>query len=227
MSKYLNPAKSVKYDDFNDIIAYDWSGSPKPYNSHTLIPITIGDVISMTGSNQEDDCDRKLRFLRQLNNTCLSCSMCNLGKQYFNDCGDLRDPHVFSNMCLSKYVIIGKNPSIKSLGMKDLTFGFTKFINEIAKYNIKISEFYVTSLVKCYSDNVIEDSMMSCIPFLKMELRILDPKLIIILDDDVYHRLCTDTQNGGIIKSDYGNIYRINDESFEHRVRILCKLMKA
>ncbi len=199
---------------WEEMLAYDWIGSKfvKPFKRSD--PITIGDVIVTTGTKTEEPRDRKLRFLRQLKLTCMSCTMCSLGQR--DACKDhvIRDPHVFSSMEPSRIVVVGQNPGWEELE-KNIPFvgaAGRNFDAELAANGTSREQLYIANTVRCYTDfNAKPDAhtVARCAPFLQMEFNILNPKLVVALGAVAFSRLCPSahyaTNLGKIVRSEvYG-----------------------
>lgn len=183
---------------------------------------------------------RKRRMLHVLDHACQVCTICTLGR---NDVRD-KNPHVFSNINPKRFVILALNP-----GWTELVQG-TPLIDqageimgaELYKNGLCRDDFYITNLVKCYSDKPTIENMDACAPFLSMELKLIEPLLVVALGPVVFNRLCPDSAFlESVGKVVFSPIYNVNVYStfhplsknlagrrreFEDHVSKLCKLVK-
>lgn len=175
-------------------------------------------------------------MLRQLSRTCLSCSMCELGLKCVNKSSILRDPHVFSNMSVSRIMIISQSPSWKELEIRE-PFVNDLFNSQIIKNDLTRDDFYISSLVKCYCDPITTRAIDKCIPFLQMEINLLDPIFIVAVGEVVFCRLCPNNKFNEsvnkLVSSEYNvKVFATNDPScdrdgFYNQIDTVCKLVKA
>ena len=178
--------------------------------NHKPRPLTLGDSIKLHGP-KEPWADRMVRMLRPMSRCCSACSMCELGRKLANDGHQHTklefDPHVFSNMNPSRWVVIGQNPGVTECLKGEPFIGKSgeAFDREIEKNNISRSTFYISNAVKCHTENNKKpsvDHMDRCRPFLQMELFLLRPRLVITLGAVAFSALCPDmpyTENLGKI----------------------------
>ena len=173
---------------------FDWSAGRKTPLDYHSPPVTIMDALERT---IENNTERKLRMLRQLKLTCMSCSMCELGRS--EACKDdiCRDPHVLSNMNVAKVVVVGQNPGWTELKECTPFVGAAgkNFDDELAKHGLDRSLFYITNIVKCFTPDNAKPSntnVVRCRPFLTMEVTLLRPKFIVTLGAVAFGTLCPD-----------------------------------
>lgn len=104
---------------------------------------------------KETPYDRKLRMIRQLSLTCLSCSMCELGLKDAEKDLISRDPHVLSNLNPKRFILVGQNPGFTELEQRMPFVGASgkNFDAEITRHGISRDEFYITNIVKCLRYN--------------------------------------------------------------------------
>jgi uracil-DNA glycosylase family 4 len=175
--------------------------------------------------------------------------MCELGRGIKVAREERIDPHVFSTMNFSKFMIVGQNPGFNEC-KQDRPFvgpAGENFNKEIEKHGLTRDDFYITNIVKCHTDNNQKPSMTSinrCAPFLQMEINILMPLFIITLGAPSFGYLCPDSiydkalgnmTHSKIIDKKVFAIYHpsplnLNLESrrraFEKQIATLCKLVK-
>jgi DNA polymerase len=176
----------------NSIFTFDWCSGP----NYPFVPqqiISAWDVAKM--SKQEDPYERKLRMLRQLSNTCLACTMCELGRKDVERDNIVRDPHVLSNANPTRIVVIGQNPGYEEikLGTPFVGQSGNNFDKELAKHGIDRSQFYITNTVKCYIDGNAKPNYQQvtrCKPFLMIELALIHPLIVITLGASAFDALC-------------------------------------
>lgn len=146
-----------------------------------------------------------LDMLTPLKQTCNSCIMCELGRKSLGF-----NRHVFSNMNPSKWVIVGQNPGKNECDQDEPFVGKSgQFFNEVLEDNgINREYFYISNAVKCFTEGNEKPSQLimdRCEPYLRMELQILRPHLVVALGSVAFGALCPKmkfTPNlGKVIKS--------------------------
>ena len=152
-------------------------------------PITILDVMELGGETWKD---RMYRMLRPMKTTCLACSMCDLGRRV-NSNGD--DPHVFSTMSPSKWMVVGQNPGANECKQGEPFVGDAgEFFNKVIKKNgLSRGKFYISNIVKCHTENNEKPTTLHsqrCRPFIHMEIQLLRPVLIITLGAVAFDTFC-------------------------------------
>lgn len=193
---------------------------------------------------------RQRELLQRLADACHVCVMCDLGFGLAKRNGDERNPHVFSNLNPARIVVVGQNPGWNEVVLGEPFVGDAgaNFDAEIAKHDVARTEFYISNAVKCFTpDNTrpTQKHLGRCEPFLRMELNILQPKLVVALGSVAFSQLCPDVEFAKSLKSivksaKYGvpvfalyhpSPLNFRDGSrraaFEDQVRVLCGLVKA
>lgn len=198
--------------------------------------------------------DRTKRMLVALDSACRACSICELGRRMAHDGHPTTrmefDPHVFSNCNPSKFVIVGQNPGREECLRGEPFMGPSgrRFNDTISKFGCSRDDFYICNIVRCHTQGNVKPSAehkRRCESFLRMELLLLRPKLVVCLGSVSFSSLCPGlnlTSNLGNIvhsKSFDVNVYPIyhpsplnlNDKSkldkFEDDIRKLCKIVNA
>ena len=191
---------------------------------------------------------KRTEMLPALREACLLCRMCDLGWHVAERAGESLSPHVFSNMRYSKWMIVGQNPGWNELQKQTPFVGQSgvNFDREINKHGVSRDEFYITNAVKCFSEgnskptNSVVDT---CSSFLKIEMAVMRPKLVIALGSLAYGCLCDGqfSQNVGkicvsqkfgvkVFATYHPSPLNLNIESrrkqFEHDIAILCGVIK-
>lgn len=188
-----------------------------------------------------------LPILKQL---CDSCTLCRLGRDLHEVKKQKIDPHVFSNMKMSRYVVMGQNPGFNEC-IKDEPFvgqaGKT-FDVEIGKHGLTRDQFYITNILHCHTPGnrqPLSEELQSCRPLVQMELMLLQPKLVITLGKFAFNALCPKETYGESLgtvkKTTFGgrklNVFPIYHPSgmnlsqksrkikFEKDVALMCKLI--
>lgn len=195
---------------------------------------------------------RKMRMISQLRNACMACTMCELGRQGATKDKKLyRDPHVFSNQNPTRFVVVGQNPGWNELEKCEPFVGQAggNFDDELEKNGLTRDIFYICNTVRCYTEGNRKPSQLHverCEPFLRMEMTLLRPQLVIALGAVAYERLCPDNKEsfndalGTIVHSSRYDVkvYTIYHPSplnmrdagrkrmFQKQIRMLCKLIK-
>lgn len=184
---------------------------------------------------------------------CMSCRLCSLGHRLVEEKGEKFNPHCFSNMVDSKFVVVGQNPGFNECLKGEPFVGQSgkNFDDELAKHGLNRKQFYITNTVKCFTPGNEEpsgSSRASCGQILKLELDIIQPKLIITLGKSPFTYLCSERKYsealGKITKTDFvvGGmqlpVYAVYHPSplninaperradFEKQIAMLAKLMK-
>ena len=143
---------------------------------------------------------------------CMSCRMCSLGQKYIEEKDQKINPHVFSNMVDSKFMVIGQNPGYNEAVQGEPFIGPSgkNFDTELAKHNLNRKQFYISNVVKCYTpDNKkpCNEYRELCAHILKLELCVIRPKLIITLGEHPFSYLCPERVYsealGKITKTDF------------------------
>lgn len=143
-----------------------------------------------------EDQNKKLRMLRPLNDACMECTMCRLGRQeHIHNGNKIEQPHVFSNMNPSKYVIVGQNPGYNECVRGEPFVGDagSNFDLEIEKNGLTRNTFYITNSLKCHTPENRKpevDELEACEPFLAMELKLLKPLIVVALGAAAFEILC-------------------------------------
>ena len=121
--------------------------------------------------------------------------MCPLGRSQHTANNKTFNPHVFSNMQESKYVVISQNPGFNEC-MQGTTFvgqsGKT-FDEALKRHGLSRDMFYITNTVKCHTDKnrtPKNSEIKACTPILKMEMSYLQPNLVITLGRIAFNRFC-------------------------------------
>ncbi len=183
---------------------------------------------------------------------CMSCRMCVLGHKLVEDKGVKFNPHCFSNMIDSKFVIIGQNPGVNECIKGEPFIGQSgkNFDNELTKNGLNRKQFYISNVVKCLTPNNNKPSASTktlCGQILKLELSIIIPKLIITLGESPFGYLCPDKvyseSLGKISRTEFAiggkqlPVYAVYHPSplniqvperrieFEKQIKLLAKLM--
>ncbi len=175
--------------------------------------------------------------------------MCELGLKCAEKNDTLRDPHVFSNMKPHRVMVVGQNPGWDELAAGEPFVGAAgqNFDDEIAKHGMTRDEFYICNTVRCWTKGntrPTQKNVERCEPFLRIEINLLKPKLIIALGGVAFSQLCPDAVFGKsflkLTKSKYGiKIFPVYHPSpvnfrdgsrkqvFEEQIATMCRLVKA
>lgn len=146
-------------------------------------------------SIKESRYDRCLRFLEQLSSACTSCTMCELGRQEASKDFESRDPHVFSNLNPKRIFIVAQNPGWDEVKNGEPLIGASgKVLNKYIEQNgLSRDDFYICNIVRCWTKENAKptrDSILACMSFLDMEVRIILPKLIVTAGAAPFEALC-------------------------------------
>lgn len=219
------------------LMDYDWVGLDKP----SPIPSFVR-LLDMTVD------ERNARMLEHLNSACVSCTMCELGLTTVERGGVSRDPHVFSSLTMSRFMVVGQNPGYDEVVKGEPFVGAAgkNFEEEIHKHGLSRKDFYICNTIRCFTAGNTKPSdehRERCEPYLRMEINILRPKLIITLGAVAFGQLCPDASFSDslkkLVKSKYGvHVYAIyhpsplnfreasRREQFNDQVKVMCALVK-
>jgi DNA polymerase len=236
-----------KRSSIRELLEYDWFAKHDTAPKEAFKPV-FDSIMQLT--KPETPYDRKLRMLRPLSTTCIACSMCELGlKEAVRD-GESRDPHVLSSMTPTRFMIVGQNPGWNEIkqGQPFVGAAGNNFNQEIAKYGLSRSDFYICNTVRCYTDSnakPTERQKERCSPFLQMEINIIKPLLVITLGETAFSQFCPESKYGDCLKkitksARYGvSVFAIyhpsplnfreasRKEAFEDQIRVMAKLVLA
>ena len=193
---------------------------------------------------------KRYEMLPSLKEACKTCRMCDLGWKLAR--GKL-DPHVFSNYtALStphQFLICGQNPGFNEVneGMPFVGAAGENFNKAIMLSGMwRRDNFYITNACKCFSDGNVPPTpkqLERCEPFLRMEIAIVKPRLVIAFGAVAFGVLCGNLDFtpsiGKIVNSEkFGvKVYltyhpsplNLSDparrKQFEKDIRILSKIM--
>lgn len=227
MSTASIAAKDQMIKEFDEIDWIDFKSTAKRH---------MPDAKYVAGVKISDE-ERKLRMLRGISNACMACSMCELGLHLVDENSYLRDPHVFSNMNVSRFMVVGQNPGWDELRTGEPFTGTAGgiFNQEITKYGLYRDDFYICNVVRCRTKEVSDLTLEQCQPFLQMEINLLKPKIIITIGAVAFSQLCPEAifeeSLKKLIPSRYGiKVFPIHHPShvaFKDQIRIMCGLVKA
>lgn len=241
---YMEPAPAARTHDSltKEIDEFDWLNFKSTAPEKRFIPESryiAGEKISAE--------ERKLRMLRGISHACMACSMCELGLTSAEHNQMTRDPHVFSNMKVSRVMIVGQNPEWDELCAGEPFMGTAgdNFDKEVAKHGVSRDDLYVCNIVRCYAkDGIRSEHIEQCGSFLQIEINLLKPKVIVALGAEVFSQLCPDAifeeSLKKLVPSKYGvKVFPIYHPSpidfrdsfyrtaFENQIRVMCSLINA
>jgi uracil-DNA glycosylase family 4 len=198
----------------------------------------------------ETDEQRKLRMLNSMSALVMSCSLCDLGRKSCIEHRSEFDPHVFSTRNVSRWLIVGQNPGYNECLKHEPFVGDAGrlFDEQLVRNGLHRSRFYISNVVKCHTianelPNPEQTSI--CSMFLKMEILLLNPVLVVTLGAAPFGALCPNlvysTSLGQIHDSAEFNckvfpIYHPSPRNmsnvdrlvrFKQDMKKLCKLIKA
>lgn len=229
-------------DGIEDLLAFDWDTSKLRPSPKPSPPLQM--------KQKETWTERVKRMLLSMHGTVINCTMCPLGRQKCDEKHTVFDPHVFSTMNPSKWMVVGQNPGFNEC-MEHVPFvgDAGKFFDQNLILNgFKRSDFYITNTCKCYTVGNAKpafEHVTSCEPILRMELNLLKPHLIITLGAVSFDVFCPDKRMsdhlGKVVKSDKFGVkvfpiyhpsprnINLSDrrEKFIRDMRMLCRLVKA
>lgn len=180
--------------------------------------------------------NNRLSMLQELYNLHAKCNLCELCKSNVIYRSAAHDPHVFSNMCSQKVMIVCLHPDNRSASDNVLKLPH-KLESLLCYFGLHQDDFYVTSLVKCCpgDDIVLNNHVEKCQPYLSFELGIINPKLVVVYDKNTHNHISNKNYNDGIKKIVYSDkinrqIYSLDldapDDVLKEQVKTLCSLTK-
>lgn len=244
-----------KYDKFlpkevlnkREVKGFDWLDrsreSPKIFERQFITSYDI-DIMGI----KETPYDRKLRMLRQLAITCRACTMCELGRKNAIKDDTSRDPHVFSNLNPTRFVVVGQNPGWNELAANEPFVGAAgdNFNKELKVNGLSRDDFYIGNATKCWTKDNAKPSdkhVERCRPFLMMEINLIRPLLVVALGALAFDCLCPNVKfNDGLKRITKSELFDVNvfavyhpsplnmasrKEMFQDQMKVLCKLVKA
>lgn len=198
----------------------------------------------------EQPYERKLRMLTPLANTCLACSMCELGLNVAirNNIG--RDPHVFSSMTPTRFMVVGQGPGWNELEAREPFVGEAgaNFNAAIQKCGLSRQDFYICNAIRCFVPGNAPPSdlqLQRCRPFLVMEINLIRPYFIIALGAAAFRTLCPGVDFGASLGkftkcAEFGvQVFAVYHPSplnlsdagrrvaFETHMALICEVVKA
>ncbi len=232
---------AINNEMIRELREFDWIGHKG--TGRSLVDYEKPYLIFQTPPD-ENDYDRKLRMLSQVRKSCMACSMCELGRSGASIDEKLyRDPHVFSNLNPTRFVIICQNPGWGELCECGPLAG-DNFDRAIAVHSLKRDDFYICNMVRCYTGSVepTDKQINQCKPFIDIELGLIDPLLVIALGSLVFNNICPgidfDMSLGNIIKSQRYNkmVFAMYDPNmidlghnksveFNEQIRLMCGIV--
>jgi DNA polymerase len=227
----------VELLEWEELKKFDWD--PEKCGKHPM-PITR-DPLKPVSPQQ--------RMLDALGFMVRCCSLCALGKQLCEEKDITFDPHVFSTNNVSRWMVVGQNPGFMECqeGTPFVGPAGKSFDKELAKHGIGRDAFYISNTCKCHSlgnEKPTPDQVHACEHFLRLEIAILRPRLIITLGQTAFDLFCPDKVMkdylGSIVESEKFSVmvYPIYHPSprnlditerrqrFEGDIETLCELMK-
>jgi len=147
-----------------------------------------------------DAANERYKMLAHLKDACAECKMCELGWRKATRGAYNYNPHVFSNYTpmspTAKFMIVGQNPGWNEVkeGMPFIGAAGKNFDDALLK-NTRWTrgDFYITNSIKCFTkDNKppSHQNLNRCEPFLRMEISIIKPKLVITFGSVAFGILC-------------------------------------
>ena len=227
----------VELLEWEELKKFDWD--PEKCGKHPM-PITRDPSKPVSPQQQMLDA---LGFIVK------TCTLCPLGKQSCEEKDVTFDPHVFSTNNVSRWMVVGQNPGFMECQERIPFVGPAgkSFDKELAKHGIKRDVFYISNAVKCHSvsnEKPTPDQVHSCEHFLRLEIAILKPRLVITLGQTAFDLFCPEEvmkdNLGKIVKSEKFSIQVFpiyhpsprnldiieRRQRFERDIETLCELIK-
>jgi len=194
---YVEPEPSRKKSkELEELENFDWFNFKSTAPAKPFKPVFVS---IMQLDSPENPYERKLRMLRQLSTACVACSMCELGLKGAEKNNTVRDPHVFSNLNPTRFMVVGQNPGWNELEKGEPFVGAAgaNFDEEIAQHGLSRNDFYICNTVRCFTQGNAKPTdkhKKRCEPFLQMEINLIKPRLVIALGAVAFSQLCPETE---------------------------------
>ena len=145
------------------------------------------------------------KMMPHLREACINCKMCELGWRKAKRDSYEYDPHVFyghdPTYSPPRFMIVGQNPGWNEVKQGKPFVGqsganFDKELNSTTNGVImwrRDVDFYITNVVKCFTEGnkpPTPKQVGRCEPFLRMEIAIIKPKLVIAFGGVAFGALC-------------------------------------
>ena len=177
--------------------------------------------------------ENKNVMIMGLQNFCMCCRLCDMGCKLFGE----HDPHIVSNLMFNaKFMLVGYSPHIDDypICLPFQNEASKIFEKELKKNKIKKNNFYTTNIIKCMNDRKPnkEDEKTCSDSFFTNEIKIIQPKMLVVVDKLAFGFLCPgedyESGIGKITRGKFGKVYSIsiNHEKFDRQVELLSKLIK-
>lgn len=207
-------------------------------------------LFNVGDSYMDESYNRKLVMIEHLQKACSVCTMCELGLKEASRNDRTRNPHVFSNMRPHRFMVVGQNPGWDELAVNEPFVGAAgkNFDTEVEKHGLSRNDFYICNAVRCYTaenQRPTEKHIERCAPFLRMEINLIKPRLLIALGSVAFEQLCPGIKFSQslktIVKSEkFGvSVFPIyhpspvnfrdssRKDAFQDQIALMCKLIKA
>jgi DNA polymerase len=151
-------------------------------------------------------------------------------------------------MTPSRFMVIGQNPGYDEMmiGLPFVGAAGRAFDQEIAKHGLSRKDFYISNIVKCYTEHnrgPTAEEIVACSEHLSREIEVLKPTLVITLGLYSFKYLCSDAEYnkslGTIVKSTRYDVkvfpiyhpsprnlsVQTRRRKYEHDIEMLCKVI--
>lgn len=171
-----------KHNLSSAIEEFDWAARPSKGTD------VVGAKPLFVAGQEYTQTERITRYINQLYTACMMCSICDIGLKQVDKHGICRDPHLLSNRIISEYMVISDKPMWEDISNRDNGNTLSRLDKVIADIGLA-GEVYTTYMRKCCGEQ--EDTLYynNCISYLDLEIKILQPKLIIAVGKRVYEYL--------------------------------------
>ncbi|MDP1712592.1 MAG: uracil-DNA glycosylase [Candidatus Nanopelagicaceae bacterium] len=156
-------------------------------------PILKSKMITVT--DLQTDEERAAHMLQCLQGVVRCCTLCELGRQNCVERNTEFDPHVFSTMTISKWMVVGQNPGFNECLQHEPFVGDAgkNFNERIQRHGLTRRRFYVSNAVKCHTlgnEQPSPEQVDICSKFLQLEIAILKPTLVVTLGAVPFQAFC-------------------------------------
>lgn len=220
----LQQSENKKLSD--DLENFDWFvryTSPATYKTTKMVVADTDDHKTV----------KTQKFIDQLYTSCMVCGICDIGNRSIGVNEIYRDPHLLSSRNIGRFVIVNSKPSWEDLSYRDNGHKKGLVSQLIADHGLD-TQTYITYLRKCGGKEEDELYYDNCSPFLDLEIRIINPRIIIAIGQKAYQRLVgSNVEDYGKcmlkpVVSKYGHkLIGISDtpNMINDHLLVICKLM--
>jgi uracil-DNA glycosylase family 4 len=173
---------------------FDWDTS-KLSNKPIPIPRMVGINETYQRIQEMTWEERTQVMLNKTHDFCINCTMCPLGRDKCTEHDTVFDPHVFSTMNPSKWMVVGQNPGYNECLIHQPFVGDAgkAFDNAISRHGVNRKKFYISNILKCHTlknEKPTFEHVSRCEAILRLEISILQPIFVVTLGQVAFEIMC-------------------------------------